>query len=380
MADTKVLQKQVEILCVEDSPTQAEQLRGLLEQHGYEVSLAADGRQALAQLAEHKPALIISDINMPEMNGYELCRRLKADERTSNIPVILLTALTNPEDVLEGLACGADSFITKPYKNDYLLDHVEQLLVNWKLRQGDRVRVGVEVTFAGKRRFISADQQQMLSLLLSTYEAAVQRNSELLEAQEALRQMSDELEERVERRTAELLAEVQERKRAEQEIASVAKFPSEDPSPVLRLTREGTILYANDAAAPLLALWDCVVGASAPAKWCDLAERTCSSGESTYMDAPCGETVFSMQLAPVAAAGYVNIYGRDVTESQRLQKALIHSELNYRRLFEAAKDGILILDAELGEIRDVNPYPAGDAGLLTTEIVGKHLWELRFFP
>ena len=376
---TKLVQKQREILCVEDSPTQAAQLQDLLEQHGYRVSLAADGRQALARLAAHKPALIISDINMPEMNGYELCRHLKADERTSNIPVILLTALTNPEDVLEGLACGADSFITKPYKNDYLLDHVEQLLVNWKLRQGERVRVGVEVTFAGKRRFISADQQQMLGLLLSTYEAAVQRNSELVETQEALRQLSDELEEKVEHRTAELSAEVEERKRAEEEIASVAKFPSEDPSPVLRLSRQGTILYANDAAAPLLADWDCVVGASAPEKWCGLAERTCSSGEFTYMDAPCGETVFSMQVAPVAAAGYVNIYGRDVTESKRLQNALIHSELNYRRLFEAAQDGVLILDAESGVIRDVNPYLVEMLGRSRTDIVGKHLWELHSF-
>ena len=70
--------------------------------------MAENGRQALALLGEHKPALIISDIVMPGMNGFELCRRLKADDSNGDIPVVLLTSLSDPADVLEGLECGAE--------------------------------------------------------------------------------------------------------------------------------------------------------------------------------------------------------------------------------------------------------------------------------
>ncbi|MCX6844862.1 MAG: response regulator [candidate division WOR-3 bacterium] len=93
--------ERLEILAVEDSPTQAELLRYLLEQSGYRVAVASTGAQALSLLGERAPSAIISDVIMPEMNGYELCRRIRADERTRDIPVILLTSLASSEDVLE---------------------------------------------------------------------------------------------------------------------------------------------------------------------------------------------------------------------------------------------------------------------------------------
>ena len=174
-----------EILIVEDSPTQAERLRHLLEQHGYKVTAANNGREALAVLSKSKPALVISDIVMPGMNGYALCKQIKEDKETQDISVILLTALISAEDVLDGLACEADSFITKPYSEDYLLTHVSQILDSKPLlRKSERPRVETEIMFAGKRRLIATDQQQMLTLLISTYEAAVRRNTELIETQE----------------------------------------------------------------------------------------------------------------------------------------------------------------------------------------------------
>ena len=83
----------ISILAVEDSPTQAEQLKHLLEQNGYSVSVAANGMEALDYLGTHIPTLVITDIVMPGMNGYELCQKIKSDERTRDIPVILLTSL-----------------------------------------------------------------------------------------------------------------------------------------------------------------------------------------------------------------------------------------------------------------------------------------------
>src|SRR6267154_1025610 len=98
--------RQLNILIAEDSPTQAQRLRHILEQKGYKVTAAANGRLALEAAQQLKPALIISDVVMPEMDGYELCRRIKADARLSHVPVILVTTLSDPHDVIRGLECG----------------------------------------------------------------------------------------------------------------------------------------------------------------------------------------------------------------------------------------------------------------------------------
>src|SRR5437762_2762185 len=95
-----------EILIVEDSLTQAMKLQHVLERHDYKVTAARNGKEALAALAERIPTLVISDINMPEMDGYELCKRIKEDTRLGELPVILLTSLADPKDILKGLECG----------------------------------------------------------------------------------------------------------------------------------------------------------------------------------------------------------------------------------------------------------------------------------
>ena len=193
-----------EILIVEDSPTQAEQLTYILDQHGYKVLAANNGRQALSLTDKHNPTLVITDIVMPEMDGYELCRQIKSLKNKQDIPVILLTSLSSAEDVLDGLECGADNFITKPYDEDYLLMHVEQIIANRKLFKNERVRVGLEIIFGGKRRFVTADQQQMLTLLISTYEEAVRKNSELVKTQNMYKVLSEHLGDIVKERTAAL--------------------------------------------------------------------------------------------------------------------------------------------------------------------------------
>ena len=105
-------------LLLKIAPTQAEQLKYLLEKNNFAVIKAENGKKALELLDQYSPQMIITDICMPEMDGYELCRRVKERDVAEDIPVILLTSLSNPEDVIEGLECGADNFITKPYAED----------------------------------------------------------------------------------------------------------------------------------------------------------------------------------------------------------------------------------------------------------------------
>jgi len=169
----------VKILIAEDSPTQRAQLEYLLKEHGYAVVAAVNGKEALAAARQRRPALIISDVVMPELDGYGLCKAIKADEKLKDIPVILVTRLSDSQDVILGLECGADNFICKPYEERYLLSRIEYLLMNLELRKNQKMQMGVEMYLGGEKHFITAERQQILDLLISTYEQAVYINKEL---------------------------------------------------------------------------------------------------------------------------------------------------------------------------------------------------------
>ena len=183
----------VDILIVEDSPTQAQQLQYILEQQGYQVTHAANGHLALDAAQRHKPDLVISDVVMPEMDGYELCRRLKADISLNDVPVILVTTLSDPGDVIRGLECGADNFILKPYDEHHLVNRVQFVLLNREVRHAEPGGPAVDIVFNGRTHLITANRSQILNLLLSTYDAAIQRNKEFGRAKEELEQRSVEL-------------------------------------------------------------------------------------------------------------------------------------------------------------------------------------------
>lgn len=169
----------IEILIAEDSRTQAEQLSFLLEERGFQVTVAANGKLALESAQTQRPALLISDVMMPEMNGYELCKAIKSDDNLKNVPVMLVTTLTDSQDVIRGLECGADTFIRKPYEEDYLLSRINYLLMNLEIRKSQKMQMGVEINLGGQKFFINSERQQILDLLISTYEEAVHINVEL---------------------------------------------------------------------------------------------------------------------------------------------------------------------------------------------------------
>jgi len=173
------MKTEIHILVVEDSLTQAEKLRFILEKDGYEVSVAKDGLEALDKIKVDMPDLIITDILMPKMDGYKLCEILKDDKEYKNIPVILLTSLSDPKDVITGLKSKADNFITKPYDEKFLLSRIQHMLINLEMRRNKISEIGIEVYFAGHKHFINSERIQIIDLLLSTFENAVQKTKEL---------------------------------------------------------------------------------------------------------------------------------------------------------------------------------------------------------
>ncbi len=187
------MEKDTEILIVEDSLTQALKLQHILEQHDYRVAVANNGQKALNYLKEHTPALVISDIVMPEMDGYEMCRKIKDRKSLKDIPVILLTSLSDPADVIKGLQCGADNFVTKPYQENFLISRVESAIINRELRETASGEWGFKIFFRGEQYTITSDRMQMVDLLFSSFENAVQKNQELENAIRELKATQEEL-------------------------------------------------------------------------------------------------------------------------------------------------------------------------------------------
>jgi len=182
------------ILIVEDSRTQAERLKAVLEGAGYAVGVAADGEAGLAALTAQPPDAVISDIVMPgSVDGYELCRRIKAGPHR-DVPVVLLTSLSDPADIIRALECGADNFLRKPYDPKYLLERLRTVFTTRELRARGTPQAGLRVLFMGREVTVNADHQQVLDLLMSTFEEAVLQNRELRQREEELRAAKEQLD------------------------------------------------------------------------------------------------------------------------------------------------------------------------------------------
>ena len=116
------------ILVVEDSVPQRQMITELLQDIGFDVNIAGDGLEALEKVQIAPPDVIVLDIVMPKMNGYELCRRLKADPRTQHLPVVMCSSKGEKFDRYWGIKQGADAYITKPFQPAELIGTVKQLL------------------------------------------------------------------------------------------------------------------------------------------------------------------------------------------------------------------------------------------------------------
>ncbi len=174
------------IIIAEDSLTQAEQLKYTLETAGYRVLHGKNGREAFSLVKKEKPLLVISDILMPVMDGYELCKKVKTDTDLENIPVMLLTSLSDPSDIIKGLESKADNFITKPYTDKDLLSRIRNIIINQELRRDQLTEMGLDIVFAGKKHHITSNRLQILDLLISLFENFMQKNIDLNEVNKEL--------------------------------------------------------------------------------------------------------------------------------------------------------------------------------------------------
>jgi signal transduction histidine kinase len=181
------------VLIAEGGATQARRLDHILEQHGYRVTSAANGRLALELARRERPELVICDAGMPDISAYELCAQIKGDPQLAAVPVIVVTALSDPEDLIRGLECRADGFILKSYDSGQLAKCIQSVLENSRSRRVEQPGMALDVVFEGRKRSIAADRLQILNLLWSTHEAAIHRSRELSAARDTLEETNREL-------------------------------------------------------------------------------------------------------------------------------------------------------------------------------------------
>ena len=161
------------ILIVDDTAMNLKLLEGILTGHGYAVSTAPSGPVALERVRDEHPDLVLLDVVMPEMSGYEVCRRLRAEEATRLLPVIMVTALDPLQERVKGIDAGADDFLTKPINQPELVARVKSLLrikalhdelgeLNRTLEQRVRDQVGQLERLGRLRRFFSPQLAELI--------------------------------------------------------------------------------------------------------------------------------------------------------------------------------------------------------------------------
>jgi signal transduction histidine kinase len=185
-----------EILVVEDTPSSLELLSELLTQAGYTVRPAQEGRMALRSAQVRPPDMILLDVRMPGIDGYEVCRRLKADDRTREVPVIFLSALREADDKLKGFQLGAVDYIAKPFQPEEVLarvrTHIELRRLQTNLEDRVADRTAQLLVAQASLRDSQAQLQELASFLQSAVEAERSRiarelHDELGQALTALR-------------------------------------------------------------------------------------------------------------------------------------------------------------------------------------------------
>ncbi|MCG6882116.1 MAG: response regulator [Deltaproteobacteria bacterium] len=399
------------ILIVEDSPTQSMYLKFLLEENGYTVHVARDGREGLNAASENRPQLIISDVMMPEMTGYEMCRAIKDDPDLSLIPLILLTTLSDPEDIMKGLEAKADFYLTKPFDETALLSRVKDILDPTLELKKDEKWEELEIVVRGKRRKVRSTSTRIMNLLLSTYENAMQRNTELLKAQEELRNLNEKLEERV-----------YELRVSDNRFRSLVKTI---PDIVYRIDPQGRFTFINEAIERLGYMPEDLIGQHfskiilpADVKRVDREEvlkklKGKSTGdkmapklfneqrtgkrkteglevclvplhkktvEPGYIE-PLSSDYLIMEvnssgmweINPNAAhSDFLGTVGviRDISVRKKMEKDLEEREAQMRTIFDYASAGIVVIDPEYHLIVDANPTAVKMIGVDKEDVVG----------
>ena len=362
------------ILVVDDNEEHLYLLQALLSGNGYEVVTAVNGAEGLAKARQAPPDLIVSDILMPVMDGFALCREWKKDERLRHIPFVFYTGTyTDERDQEFALGLGAERFIVKPEEPEVFLRAIREVIQHVQRPPAPPARVPIEAPRQDEEGYLKQYNEALIRKLETKTEELAQANRQL------------------ER-------DITERKRGEAEIIRVKEEWERTfdavPDLIALIDVNHRIIRANRAMAERMGstpeqvvgqpCYEAMHGLSAPADFCPHSKLLASGKEqrAEIVEERLHGT-FDVSVTPLRDAtghlvGSVHV-ARDITERKQAEEALRASATRYRWLFEAARDGIFILDAESGMVVDVNPFLIEMLGFSREQFLGKKIWELGFF-
>jgi signal transduction histidine kinase len=181
------------ILIVEDNQTQAQELAVLLGDAGFDAEIASDATEGYDRASKEHFDLIMADVYLPDGNGFELCRRIKANASLKDTPVLIDTADCDPKNVLRGLEANADGFMTKEHSPPEILGRLQRTLAGGarQVRIGDAVYT--QVTFQNSDFLLRSKPDQLLNILLSAFEDVINLNERLKANEAVLRQLNEEI-------------------------------------------------------------------------------------------------------------------------------------------------------------------------------------------
>ena len=186
-----MIETKYRILIVDDYPPLVTLMRHKLVERGFEVFTAQNGEDALELMNNEYPDLVISDVDMPVMDGFELCRQIKSNHSLTQIPVILIASLVTSESLLKGISAGADNYLSKPFDDDTLFTKINDLLNQSIVPFNEREEI--EVLVEGKKYEIKADYNHLINLLVSTYKNTLAQNVELVSVKQKLSAVNSRL-------------------------------------------------------------------------------------------------------------------------------------------------------------------------------------------
>ncbi len=414
----------IRVLSVDDEAGFLKITKQILEVHdAFQVDTASSVDEAMDKMKKTTYDVIVSDYQMPGKDGLQFLKELRDGE--NDVPFILFTGKGREEIAIESLNLGADGYFNKMGDSETvygeLVHGIRQAVEKKKAEQevaktrdeylsitnltGDIiVNIDREGRWAflndGACMFWGKPREELLGKTFRDYlhpedyektaASAIQENIETRQIVRGVinRQKTPKGWRTVEWNAAPLFdksgeyvgmqatgRDITERKRAEEAIEHLARFPSENPNPVIRIAKDGVIIYANTAAKSLLSEWKREVGQSVPDFWRQKVATSFASGSSMRFEIERLDRVVSFEVSPVTDAGYVNAYGRDITERKKAEDLLQRSERRWIDSFNSLEDVMLIINTDY-IIEKINDIGLKLFGKTREEVIGKKCFQI----
>jgi len=408
------------ILIVDDDESTCRSLRLIFGKKGYETEIAGTAQEALEKIKKRSFNVTLIDIRLPDMEGTVLLGKLKKVH--PEMVCIVITGYASIENTIMAIKLGSNGYFVKPLVMEEVIYRLEEALdkqrLEGKLKESEqKYRTLYEsskdgITFSDMEGNLLDANQTFLGMLgysieeirrLNYYDLTPKKwqkmTTDIIKNQTMVRGYSNEYEKEYIKKdgttlpitirswlikdkqgkpmgTWAIVRDITERKRAMEEMEKLAKFPTENPNPVLRISKDGTVLYYNSASESLLKNWHYKEGKPLQDRWFQFVLDALKDDDIKTVETEIGDKVISLTFAPIVEKGFVNVYGLDITKRKKAEEQIKDSEKRLKILFDYAPDAYYISDLK-GNFIDGNKVAERLMGYKREELIGSSFLKLK---